>query len=80
MDVLCDYNQIKTDCVYCFHEIPGMSGNFGHDVNMSCQAGDAKHKAEADMMKVFSILTTIVLEKSCKIPYVDPATISNYVK
>lgn len=47
---------------------------------MSSQAGDAKHKAEADVMKVFSILTTIVLEKSCKIPYVDPATISNYVK
>ena len=25
-----------------------------------------------------SVLTTIVLEKSCKIPYVDPGTVSKF--
>lgn len=27
LGVLCDHNQPETDCVYCFHEIPGMTWN-----------------------------------------------------
>lgn len=47
-------------------------------VSMSCQAGEAEQKLETEFQVFFSesILTTIVLEKSCKIPYVDPKTVS----
>lgn len=48
-------------------------------VSMPCQAGEAEQKLETETkFQVFSksILTIIVLEKSCKIPYVDPATVS----
>lgn len=69
----------KAVSVYCFHEIPEMTSQlfWPLTVSMPCQTG----KTEAVFLffqreETKAILTTTVLEKSCKIPYVDPATVS----
>lgn len=85
-DVLCDHNQLKTASVYCSHEIPEMTWNAivlatGCEHALSSTEGLNRWLVTETCTVVQrgtrSILTTIVLEKSCKIPYVDPATVSH---